>query len=66
MKSMKTEINKDIENICKIAVDKLNHGSQMEKQYAIGMLKVIESVRITIKESENDDKLLKKIKEIFE
>ena len=65
MKSMKTEINKDIENICKIAIDKLNHGSQLEKQYAIGMLKVIESIRIVIKETPDDDKLLIKIKKIF-
>jgi len=55
-----------IEDLSKLAMDKLNHGSQSEKMYAIGMLKVIESVRMLIKESDDDLKLLNKIKKIFE
>ena len=59
-------LNKEIENLSKQAMDKLNHGSRMEKQSAIGMLKVIEQVRIIIKEEKDDDKLLITLKKIFE
>jgi len=60
------KLNKEIENLSKQAMDKLNHGSRMEKQSAIGMLKVIEQVRIIIKEEKDDDKLLITLKKIFE
>tara|TARA_Y100000004_G_C8922364_1_gene416010 strand:- start:1022 stop:1207 length:186 start_codon:yes stop_codon:yes gene_type:complete len=59
-------LNKEIENLSKQAMAKLNHGSRMEKQSAIGMLKVIEQVRIIIKEEKDDDKLLITLKKIFE
>lgn len=58
-------LNKEIESLSKQAMDKLNHGSRMEKQSAIGMLKVIEQVRMIIKEEKDDDKLLKILKKIF-
>lgn len=58
-------LNKEIEGLSKQAMDKLNHGSRMEKQTAIGMLKVIHSIREIIKDEQDDDKLLNKLKEIF-
>lgn len=47
-------------------MSKLNHGSQKEKTYAIGMLKVIGHVRELIKTEKNDEKLLTTIKRLFE
>ena len=61
-----SEIKHQIEDLSKLAMKKLNHGSQSQKMYAIGMLKVLESVRILIRESKDDVKLLNKIKKIFE
>jgi hypothetical protein len=58
-------LNEEIEGLSKQAMDKLNYGSRMEKQTAIGMLKVIHSVREIIKDEQDDDKLLNKLKEIF-
>ena len=62
---LKNNINQNIESLSRQAMDKLNHGNQHEKTYAIGMLKVIESVRELIRHEKDDDKLLKTIKEIF-
>ena len=55
-----------IESLSKLAMSKLNHGSQKEKTYAIGMLKVIGHVRELIKNEKNDEKLLTTIKRLFE
>lgn len=59
-------MNEDkIENLSRVAMDKLNHGSQKEKSYAIGMLKVIGYVRELIKTEKDDEKLLTTIKRLF-
>jgi hypothetical protein len=59
-------MNEDkIENLSRIAMDKLNHGTQREKTYAIGMLKVVGHVRELIKNEKDDEKLLTSIKKLF-
>ncbi len=60
-------MNEDkIESLSRVAMGKLNHGSQKEKTYAIGMLKVIGQVRELIKNEKDDEKLLISIKKLFE